>query len=282
MPVPIPEALGDAAGVAEAKAKAVRSLARYVVQSALAGAYVGIAAVLLLSTAGPLAAADNPATKLVAGAVFGIALTLIVFAGAELFTGNAMFMLQGWWARRVNASDVGNVWAASLAGNLVGSLAFAGVVHATGILAGAPSGAMLAKTIAGKAALTGPQLLTRSILCNMLVCLGLWMASRTKSDTAKLVVVWWALLAFIASGFEHSIANMTIFGLGILDGTTTVGELARNLLWTVPGNVIGGGLVIGLGYAWLGGKRPSPLGDVPTTTVVTVDVARPLAGAVSR
>ena len=256
MPVPIPEALGDAAGIAESKAKAVRSLARYVAQSALAGAYVGVAVVLLLSTAGPLAAADSPATKLVAGAVFGIALTLVVFAGAELFTGNAMVMLQGWWARRVKASDVANVWAASLAGNLVGSLAFAAVIHATGILAGAPSGAMLAKTIAGKAALSGPQLLTRSILCNMLVCLGLWMASRTKSDAAKLIVVWWALLAFIASGFEHSIANMTIFGLGILDGTTTVAELARNLAWTVPGNVIGGGLIVGLGYAWIAGGRP--------------------------
>ena len=287
MPVPIPEALGDAAGIAESKAKAVRSLARYVAQSALAGAYVGVAVVLLLSTAGPLAAADNPATKLVAGAVFGIALTLVVFAGAELFTGNAMVMLQGWWARRVKASDVANVWAASLAGNLVGSLAFAAVIHATGILAGAPSGAMLAKTIAGKAALSGPQLLTRSILCNMLVCLGLWMASRTKSDAAKLIVVWWALLAFIASGFEHSIANMTIFGLGILDGTSTVGELARNLLWTVPGNVVGGGLVVGLGYAWLGGQRPethegTDLEAGVPTTIVTVDVARPMAGAVSR
>lgn len=280
MPVPISEALGDAAGVAETKANAVTSLSRYVAQSALAGAYVGIAVVLLLSTAGPLAVVDNPATKLVAGAVFGIALTLVVFAGAELFTGNAMFMLQGWWARRVRASDIGSVWAASLFGNLVGSLAFAGVLHATGILAGAPSGAMLAKTIAGKAALTGPQLLTRSILCNMLVCLGLWMASRTRSDAAKLVVVWWALLAFIASGFEHSIANVTIFGLGILDGTTTAGELGRNLLWTVPGNVIGGGLIVGLGYAWLGGRRPQAVtaSEVPTT-VVTVDVARPLAGA---
>jgi nitrite transporter NirC len=282
MPVPVPDALLDAGSAAATKATAVRtSPARYLVQSALAGAYVGIAVVLLLSVAGPLAATGNAATKLVAGAVFGIALTLVVFAGAELFTGNAMVMVQGWWSRRVKPADVGRVWVVSLLGNLVGSLAFAAVVHGTGILAGAPSGAMLAKTIAGKVALTGPQLLWRSVLCNLLVCVGLWMASRTKSDAAKLAVLWWALLAFIASGFEHSIANMTIFGLGILDGTATVAQLARNLAWTVPGNVIGGGLVIGLGYAWLGGTRPAVVGadDPVPTTVVTVDLDRRLAAA---
>ncbi|HVF32684.1 MAG TPA: formate/nitrite transporter family protein [Acidimicrobiales bacterium] len=278
MPVPLSEALHDAATLAETKARSVRSLPRYIVQSALAGAYVGIAVVLLLSTAGPLAASDNPATKLVAGSVFGIALTLVVFAGAELFTGNAMVMLQGWWARRVKASDVGNVWLASLAGNLMGSAAFATVVHGTGILTGAPSGTMLGKTIAAKVALTGPQLLWRSVLCNALVCLGLWMASRTKSEAAKLVVLWWALFAFIASGFEHSIANMTIFGLGVLNGTTTVAEMVRNLAWTLPGNVIGGGLVIGLGYAWIGGRRPSMVEPEPIVGAVTVDVDRRLAG----
>jgi nitrite transporter NirC len=279
MPVPIPEALADAGALAAAKATAVKSLPRYLAQSALAGAYVGIAVVLLLSVAGPLAAAESPATKLVQGAVFGIALTLVLFAGAELFTGNAMFMLQGWWARRVRGADVAAVWGASLVGNLIGSLVFAAVVHGAGVLAG---NGLLAKAIGTKVALSGPQLLWRSVLCNALVCLGLWMAARTKSDAAKLVVLWWALLAFIASGFEHSVANMTIFGLGILDGTTSAAELARNLAWTVPGNVIGGGLVIGLGYAWMAGRRPAVAIDAepaPVTTVVTVDVDRRLAGA---
>ena len=278
MPVPIPEALADAGALAAAKATAVKSLPRYLAQSALAGAYVGIAVVLLMSVAGPLAAAENPATKLVQGAVFGIALTLVLFAGAELFTGNAMFMLQGWWARRVRGADVGAVWGASLIGNLIGSLVFAAVVHGSGVLAG---NGLLAKAIGTKEALSGPQLLWRSVLCNALVCLGLWMAARTKSDAAKLVVLWWALLAFIASGFEHSVANMTIFGLGILDGTTTVAELGRNLLWTIPGNVIGGGLIVGLGYAWIAGSRPAVATEVDATptTVVSVDVDRRLASA---
>jgi nitrite transporter NirC len=103
-----------------------------------------------------------------------------------------------------------------------------------------------------KDAATGPQLFWRSVLCNMLVCLALWMAMRTKSDGAKLAVLWWALLAFIGSGFEHSVANMTLFGIGIFQGDATWAMLGRNLVWTIPGNVVGGGLIVGVGYAWLG------------------------------
>jgi nitrite transporter NirC len=60
----------------------------------------------------------------------------------------------------------------------------------------------------------------------------------------------------VASGFEHSVANMTVFSLGVLEGSATWMDLARNLAWTVPGNVVGGGVLIGLAYAWLGGPRP--------------------------
>jgi nitrite transporter NirC len=256
VPIPIPAALDDAGGAAAGKAATLRSQPlRYLASSALAGVYVGIAVVLLISVSAPLAASGSAATKLVQAAVFGVALTLVVFAGAELFTGNAMTMLQGLRARTVRPVDVAAVWGASLVGNLLGSIALAAVVHGGGTLTG-PGAALVASITDAKQAVAGPQLFWRSVLCNLLVCVGLWMAGRVQSDTAKAVVLWWALLAFIGSGFEHSIANMTIFGLGILEGTATAGELARNLLWTVPGNVVGGGVVIGLGYAWIG--RPAP------------------------
>jgi nitrite transporter NirC len=226
--------------------------------SAFAGAFVGIAVVLLVSVSAPLLAGANPATKLVQGAVFGIALTLVVFAGAELFTGNAMYMVQGLVRRTVTPAQVAAVWVASLVGNLIGSIGFAALVHAGGSLTG-PGASMVASVVAGKDALTGPQLLSRSILCNALVCLALWMAARTKSDAAKLVVLWWALMAFIASGFEHSIANMTMFALGVFDGSATWAQLGRNLLWTVPGNILGGGVLVGLAYAYLGTTRAPAL-----------------------
>jgi nitrite transporter NirC len=252
VPIPVPEALDESADLAVTKAaQAQNALARYLASSALAGVFVGVAVVLLLSVAGPLAASTSPATKLVQGAVFGVALTLVVFAGAELFTGNIMVMVHGVWARRVSVAQLVAVWVASLVGNFAGSIAFAALVHGGGTLTG-PGGDLVAAVVKAKDAATGPQLFWRSVLCNMLVCLALWMAARTRSDGAKLAILWWALLAFVASGFEHSIANMTVFGLGIFEGTATWAELFRNLGWTVPGNIAGGGLLVGVAYAWTG------------------------------
>ena len=252
--------------------------------AAFAGAYVGVAVVLLLSVAGPLAAGKSTATKLVQGSVFGIALTLVVFAGAELFTGNVMYMLQGLMEGTVGVGELAGVWVASLFGNLVGSLAFAAMVNAGGTLAtGATSGklgpgeALVKSIVAAKNAATGGQLFWRSVLCNALVCLALWMAGRTRSDAAKLVVLWWALFAFIASGFEHSIANMTIFGLGIFEGHATWADLFRNLAWTVPGNIVGGGVLIGIGYAYAGRiARHGPAAAAATAVPPATDVPVPV------
>ncbi|MEY2417809.1 MAG: nitrite transporter [Actinomycetota bacterium] len=256
MPVSIAEASDDLVVQAATKAQQVKSsFLRYVWLSALAGAFVGIAVVLLISVSAPLVATNSPAAKLVQAAVFGIALTLVVFAGAELFTGNAMVMLQGVVARRTRISELVAVWVASLVGNFVGSVGLAAVVHGGGTLSGGPGAALVAAATKAKDAAAGPQLFWRALLCNMLVCLALWMAARTKSDGAKLVVLWWALLAFIGSGFEHSIANMTLFSLGIFEHSATWSMLLRNLAWTVPGNIVGGGVVIGAGYAWLGSVR---------------------------
>jgi nitrite transporter NirC len=262
VPIPVPEALDESADLAVTKSRQVRALPRYLASSALAGVFVGVAVVLLLSVAGPLAASTSPATKLVQGAVFGVALTLVVFAGAELFTGNVMVMVHGLWARRVSPAQLLAVWVASLVGNFAGSIAFAALVHAGGTLTG-PGADLVAAVVKAKDAATGPQLFWRSVLCNMLVCLALWMAARTRSDGAKLAVLWWALLAFIASGFEHSIANMTVFGLGIFDGSATWAQLFHNLAWTVPGNVVGGGLLVGVAYAWTGTATAAPAIAVP-------------------
>ena len=283
MPISIPDALDEAGALARTKAGQVDRLPRYLVSSALAGAYVGVAVVVLVSVAGPLAASGSASSKLVQGAVFGVALTLVVFAGAELFTGNVMYMLQGLYAKTVTMPKLLAVWVASLVGNLVGSVAFAAMVHGGGTLGAGgidgnpgPGHALVAAVTKAKNAATGPQLLWRSVLCNMLVCLALWMAGRTRSDAAKLVVLWWGLLAFIASGFEHSVANMTIFGLGVFQGSAAWSDLWRNLAWTVPGNVLGGGLLVGLTYAWIGRQDapvtpegiPEPaLGTVPSNVV---------------
>jgi nitrite transporter NirC len=99
VPIPISEAIAESAELARAKANSATWLPRFLLSAMLAGAYIGIGIVVLAACAGPFLAANSPAAKLVAGAVFGIALTLCVMAGAELFTGNVMFMLQGLIAR---------------------------------------------------------------------------------------------------------------------------------------------------------------------------------------
>ncbi|MET0325829.1 MAG: formate/nitrite transporter family protein, partial [Ilumatobacteraceae bacterium] len=216
MPIPVATALEENADLAAVKAESVRALPRYLASSALAGAYVGIAVVLLISVSAPLVAAGSGAAKLVQAAVFGIALTLVVFAGAELFTGNVMVMLQGWWRATTTPAKVAAVLVASLVGNIVGSILLAVMVHAGGTMSG-PASELVAAIVTAKDAASGPQLFWRAVLCNALVCLALWMAARTRSDAAKLAVLWWALLAFIGAGFEHSIANVTTFSLGALD-----------------------------------------------------------------
>jgi nitrite transporter NirC len=271
MPIPYSEAIDDVCAQAVDKAETVRSPLRYGALAALAGAYVGVAVVLLASVAGPLAAATSPATKLVQGAVFGIALTLVVFAGAELFTGNNMVMLIGWLRGGVSGGAALLVNLASLVGNFVGSVALAAVVHWSGVLDTAPPGkkpagdAMITTLVTNKMHATDGQLFWRALLCNALVCLGLWMATRTRSDGAKLAVLFWALLAFIASGFEHSVANMTIFSLAIFNNAADWSDLGHNLLLTVPGNIVGGALVVGLPYAFSARpKRPAPSAVKPS------------------
>jgi nitrite transporter NirC len=263
LPIPIDAALDTHAELATAKAAQSRRVPRYLFASALAGVYVGVAVVLLVSVSAPLVASSSSAAKLVQGAVFGVALTLVVFAGAELFTGNVMVMLQGLADHRVRVLQVAAVLVLSLIGNVVGSVFFAAAVFGSGTLNSGPGASLVESIVSAKTSTPGAQLFWRAVLCNMLVCLGLWMASRTKSEAAKLVVLWWALLAFIGSGFEHSIANATIFGLGVLQGTASWSDLGFNLAWTVPGNIVGGGIIVGLGYTWLGrrSERTAPTAD---------------------
>jgi nitrite transporter NirC len=272
MPVPIEDAIDETVSQARMKAALVRSPVRYAAQAALAGAYVGVAVVLLASVAGPLAAASSAATKLVQGTVFGIALALVVFAGAELFTGNNMTMFVGWLRGGVRGRDALLVNVASLIGNFLGAVLFAAMVHATGVLdtvakkGAKPAGDnLIATLVTNKMHATDGQLFWRAVLCNALVCLGVWMATRTRSDAAKLIVLFWVLLAFVASGFEHSVANMTVFSLAIMSGTAHWGDLAHNLLLTVPGNVVGGALIVALPYAFgtPGQRRSSRMPAMP-------------------
>ena len=103
----------------------------------------------------------------------------------------------------------------------------------------------------------GTALFARAILCNWLVCLALWMAARVNSDSAKCIVIFWCLLAFIASGYEHSVANMTLLGLALAGNhpeAVSLTGFAWNLAWVTAGNAVGGAIFVAGAY-WMGSPK---------------------------
>jgi nitrite transporter len=223
----------------------------FLVSSMMAGAYIGIGIILIFGLG---QAADPSWRSLVMGTSFGIALTLVIFAGAELFTGHTMFMTLGLMNRSVEASSLARTWILSWIGNLVGSVLLAVVFKLGGGGAILKQGADLIFTVAA-AKMNAPalQLVARAALCNWLVCLAIWTSARTTSDAAKCILIFWCLFAFIASGFEHSVANMTVLSIALLGhhpATVTFAGMAYNLFWVTIGNIIGGAIFVGAGY-WL-------------------------------
>ena len=254
----IPETLAVQADAAVHKAAGLRSPGRFLVSGMLAGAYIGMGVVLMVATAGPLLAAGDGLAKLVSGLVFGVALTIVVFAGSDLATSAMMVLPQGALMRAVSPWRAAGTIAATLAANLLGSLLFAGLIVASGVLrTNAAAGKMLAGMLAEKAGETPLEHVVRGILCNVLVCLAIWMCARVRSEVAKIMLIFAAILAFISSGFEHVVANMTTYGIGLFTGdpNATWDLFAGNMLWVGLGNLVGGAVIVGLGY-WLIGGSP--------------------------
>ncbi|NRB05098.1 MAG: formate/nitrite transporter family protein, partial [Rhodobacteraceae bacterium] len=201
-------------------------------------------------------------------------LRLGIFAGSELFTGHTMYMTHGVLTGRTGLRDLMACWAASWGGNLIGAggLALLFVYGGGGLILGGEE-SLLYKVAAKKMNGSGLSLFLNGILCNWLVCLALWMSARAKDDVAKVALVWFCLYAFIAAGFEHSIANMTVFSVALLSDhpdTISLAWALRNLAYVTAGNAVAGAGIMGLGY-WLAAGRPraaSPAIQPKTTSSV--------------
>ena len=231
---------------------------KYIILSIMAGIYVGFGIILIFSIGAPFAAANSPATKVLMGATFGIALTLVIFAGAELFTGNNMIMIIGNLQKRVSIRDTIKIWLFSYLGNLIGSLFIAYLIAKSGLISNDPQSSFILKVVADKMNAPFGQLFIRGILCNMLVCLAIWTSTRAREDMSKLMLIWWCLFGFIGAGYEHSVANMSLMGMGLFiphDPTLiSIAGYARNLVASTSGNMIGGALFIGAMY-WFVSKE---------------------------
>jgi nitrite transporter NirC len=249
------QALGDQA--ASKLAEQRRSLAGHLVRSVLAGMYVGAAIVLIFTIGGTLSQQAPSAVRLVMGVCFGGALTMVIFAGSELFTGSNLVLTLGVLTRKATLADLVGNWVWTWIGNLLGSALLAFMVVRSGLLDAEPIRGFVLGLVEKKMNLPPEPLLWRAVLANWLVCLGVWMSVRIKSETARLLMIWWCMFTFITSGYEHSIANMCGLLLGLLlphPDTITWSGYGYNLGLATLGNIIGGAVFVA-GLYWLGSPQ---------------------------
>lgn len=242
------------------------SILKLIVLGILAGVYIGFGA-CLATLIGHDAAKylGLGLSRLVTGGVFSVGLMLVVIAGAELFTGNNL-MLMGVLDKRAALSKMFYKWMVVFAANFLGSMLLAYLYYATNLWKMGDSAVGLAAlNIANlKTNLTFTEAFSRGILCNWLVCLAVWMAIASREVVSKIFAIFFPIMAFVALGFEHSIANMYFVPLGIflkgsnlvanttlnLSGLTWGSFFLKNLIPVTIGNIIGGAFFVGLLY-WL-------------------------------
>lgn len=230
------------AGAAKAKLPLV-SMATLAV---LAGAFIALGAVaytMVMTGADPL----NGTDRLIGGMVFSLGLILVVVGGAELFTGNALIVMAA-VDGQVSPGALLRNWMVVYAGNFVGAVGVAVAVALSGVLDG--SAAVTAITIAeSKAALGWQEALLRGVLCNVLVCLAIWLSLAARAVTGKILAIIGPISAFVLLGFEHSVANMYLIPQGLMAGASiSATDFAHNLFFVTIGNVIGGAGGVALAY----------------------------------
>ena len=268
----------EAVGVQKTRMDTLRLLALAV----LAGAFIALGAMFATTV---LAGADGVVpfglSRLLSGLVFCLGLILVVVGGAELFTGNTL-MVMAWAAGKVRLREMLRAWAIVYAGNFIGAVGTAGLVFLSGqYLSGKGSVAAAALTLAhNKVTLSFDQALFLGILCNVLVCLAVWLAFGARSTTDKVLAVLFPVSAFVAAGFEHSVANMYLIPLGLFIKawgpaalwTQINGSAASYAALTWPaffsslipvtiGNIIGGGGLVGAVYWFIYLRKRAPQQD---------------------
>lgn len=230
------------------------SLGKYLVASSWAGFYVGLGIILIMVIGGASTTAGSEFTKVFMGLAFGIALSLVIMAGSELFTGNNLIMMVGVLDKKVTWLDTFKIWVVSYIGNFLGSFIVGGLYVMTQVQ-GSATGNFVLNVAANKMNGDFGTLLMKGVFCNILVCLAVLTSIKLKSESGKLIMIFWCLFAFITSGFEHSIANMSIFAMALFmehPETISVGGMFANLIPVTLGNFIGGALMLGTTYFYMG------------------------------
>ncbi len=244
-------------------AKARLPVLRMFMLAVLAGAFIALGA-LYFTVVRSDASLGFAVRQVLGGVVFSLGLLLVIVAGAELFTGNNLLVM-AWADGLISTREVLRNWAIVSVGNLVGAAGLALLVYLSRhpeMNSGA-IGEQVVTIAANKQQMPFWTAFFRGAMCNVLVCMAVWMALAGRSVIDKAVAIVFPISAFVAAGFEHSIANMYFFPLAMLlqaDGVgasvppVTVAGFAGNLLPVILGNIAGGSVLVGLVYHLIYGK----------------------------
>jgi len=251
--------LVEDAGVAKAALPALQTL----VLGFLGGAFIALGAMYYTVVVTDSGLGLGP-TRLLGGAAFSLGLILVVVGGAELFTGNNLIVM-AWVDRRISLPALLRNWVLVYVGNLAGALGTVLLMHLSGAM-GVGGGAVArtaAAIAAAKVALPWGEAFFRGLLCNVLVCLAVWLAMGARTTSGRIPAIVFPVSAFVALGFEHSVANMYLIPIGALSGAqVTLAGFVANLVPVTLGNIVGGGVFVA-GVYWLVYLRGSGPGTVP-------------------
>jgi formate/nitrite transporter len=254
--------------------KAAMPPATVFVLAVLAGAFIALGAVFATTVAAGGSELPYGVSRLLTGLAFSLGLILVVVAGAELFTGNNLIVM-AWASRRVSTKRLLGNWGLVFAGNFVGAFATAALMYLTRqyMFGDDEVGRVALSTATGKVELEFVQAVALGAFCNALVCLAVWLSYGARSVADKILAVVPPIAAFVAAGFEHSVANMYFIPIGLFvksdedwvgstSGLPDLSELTwrafvlDNLVPVTIGNVIGGALMVGVVY-WFVYLRPT-------------------------
>ncbi len=257
----------EAAGTA----KAGRDALALFVLGLLAGAFIALGAIFMTVVLTGADALPWGVARLLAGLVFSLGLILVIVGGAELFTGDSL-MIVACASRRITLGALLRAWTLVYLGNIGGALGTAALVFLAGQhgFAGGAVGKTVLAVASAKAALPTVQLFFLAVLCNVLVCLAVWMSFGARSTTDKVLVIVPPIAAFVAAGFEHSVANLYLlpYALAIKAwagpafwsaigedaaayAALSVGAALHNIVVATIGNLVGGSLMVGAVYWFL-------------------------------
>ncbi len=239
---------------ASGEKKVSRTFSQTLILAILAGVYIGFAS-HLATVAGTGTTEWTGAKNILVGSVFSIGLILVLIPGAELFTGNNLIVIAV-LQKKATWHELAKNWIIVYAGNLIGALGLAFLlVFGTESLSG-EAGRRAIDIAALKAHLNPLQAFTRGIGANWLVCLAIWMAFTAQDITGKILGMFFPVMAFVAMGFEHSVANMYMIPVGALLQLQpdviplfAAGDIVKNLVWVTAGNIVGGSIFVG-GIYW--------------------------------